>query len=328
MHIQLSGQVRMQDVVGAIEPLRDAARKGKVELDMTGVRGMDRVAGPVLTQELFTFATEARVVIRAPERNWESLLAQSGLLFFLAGHSKREVIAARDVDAALDSWRKPWTRGSHAQRTLFDDDTRVEPTTFRKREYAAFVNPHLIGRLTGSHDVSNVVQPWLAQFLPPRITSNREFLADVALIIDELLSNVCDHAANAKSLPQLRSLVLVAMARGKDEGVRDRVHITVLDTGVGILSSASKKIGRRTSVSELFSGLFKGGENLISHARGFGLPQVWDRVRRRKDGRLFAIANGHSIEAAGGMLTPTALGHESLGGSIVTTTLPAPKFDI
>ncbi|MEO7037002.1 MAG: hypothetical protein ABI548_23820 [Polyangiaceae bacterium] len=282
-----------------------------------------------MTQELFNSARAAKVVFTAPKYNWQSVLAQSGLLFFLAGHIEREVTAPIGFDAALDPWRKPWTRGSHSQRALFDDDKHVEPTTFRKGEYAAFVNPHLVGPLNGAAGVSNVVQPWLAQFLPPRISANRAFLADVGMIVDELLSNVRHHAALTDDLRALRSLVLVTLARGNDPEVRDRIHITVLDTGMGILVSAHRRMNFRISPSggALLASIFRGEMIGTSRARGFGLPQIWDRVRSQKNARLYAIANGHSLEGGDTDIRTSSLGVGSLSGTIVTASLSAPALN-
>lgn len=324
--IQLKGQVGLDDVDAAVAALRKAALAGTVELDLREVRGMDRAAGPLLTKELFTSTGTAHVVVRAPEHNRDLLLAQSGLLFFLADDSAREVIPPFQQAASLNPWRTTWTRGSGAQKWLFDDAQAIEPTTFRRGEYAAFVNPHLVGRPFGQSDLSGIVQPWLAQFFPPGIHLNRLFLQDISDIIDELLSNVCDHAASQERLPELRSLVLVTLARGKESDARYRVHLSVLDTGVGVVTSAKVKVNGGTEASaDLLRDLFE-HRGLIRHARGFGLPHIWQKVSNRSDGRLYCTTDGFRLEGKANFLKVASLPHGATGGTVVTVTFPAPSL--
>lgn len=283
---------------------------GRAHLDLS-TSSLNRFVASVVVNALLTTSSSATLRIKVGQGgDAQELLARNGLMFAVANRSGHVEFVPENVRwrHCLAEWRKPWTRGTRQALLRLGDEnaTAVEPSVWGT-DYAAFVNPHRsAGPLGAPSGVAEVIRPWLHRLLPKLAKSAQRsdvvpsFVRDIGKLIDELVANVCDHAVARGSLGT-HSLVLASHARGNDARVRHRLHITVVDTGPGIAETAAIKVpapasGWTSAAKERLVGdLFLGRVGELGRARGFGLPAVWEIVRRWEGAHLTVITNGINL---------------------------------
>jgi hypothetical protein len=303
------------------------------ELDLSALQP-DRVAATVLTAALLTYAARTALTLVLPATEKRDALARNGLFFALANRSGPTSYFGGEKDAVerwLAEWRRPWTRGTRAPllRLGHEEHSDIEPSVFG-RDYGAFVNPHRASGPAGSTSgVAEAVRPWLHRLLP-RLTADRsrngpDFVHGIGAAIDELVENVAEHAAGRNSL-ELFSLVLVSIARGNEADARYRLYISVIDTGPGIIETASRKVAAYTNKpsdpTALLRDLFRGRVEQLGRARGFGLPSVWETVRKWDGARLIVASNGVLLRGERGSLDTVRVA--DVGGTIISAVFPLP----
>lgn len=311
-----------------------------VHLDLSKVQP-DRVAASILTGALLTSVANGVLQLTLPASDRKDAIARNGLLFAVANRKGRVELQPDDPRFSqwLDQWRRPWTRGTREPflRLGREEATLVEPSVFGK-DYAAFINPHRTGGVAGANSgVAEVVRPWLHRFLPrlttaqERTASGPEFVKGIGRLIDELVENVSEHAAGGRSL-DVQSLVLTSLARGNNENARHRLHISVIDTGPGIVETACRKIRVAGAAPSgwssadkrmLLRNLFEGQVPHLGRARGFGLPAVWDTVRCWDGANLVAVTNGLLVRSERASLEVRDVA-QIVNGTIVSATFPIP----
>lgn len=197
--------------------------------------------------------------------------------------SDSEPSLASHVSERLGEWAgrwrpNDWTFRRRVMDQQFDPteaEASLEPVQDR---LITFTNPHVISRSRINQElVSNLVGPWLQRLVAD--TSKIELadsyaesvpLSEVAThmrLLDELLFNLSDYAFD--KFEDAISYVQLFAASSIDD-VGDRVHITVLDNGAGLLTTLNEKIDeslRGCSDAELFASLLQGA---VRHHRGRG----------------------------------------------------------
>lgn len=318
-----------------------------LELDWSHVSRLEGSAGAVLATALLGTLGRAplrvKVQPRAATQHW---LLTSGLAFALANRlGDTAVDGLRHEELA--TWRRTWMPGTEAAwnqlfgpphpATLFGPEeigeSPLAPDLFGPH-HAAFTNPHRQGSAVGRDTaVSRIVWPWLDRLLPndgrrPRRSTRRtEYIQDVGILIDELLSNVAEHGTSLGFGPSIHSLVQILVTRGGGARSFDRLRLSVWDTGAGIASTARTKLASagaaemtdETLLMQLFSGNLPGW----LRGRGMGLPEVADICRRTAGANLFVATGPVRLATTGrrAELQPTGQGFP-IQGSVVTAVLP------
>ena len=219
----------------------------------------------------------------------------------------------------LESLRLLWTPGSRAAtEALFGAvDT---PGGAYGPQHATFVNPHLSTASDGNPDVVFLVRRWLTRrasesglFSSPA----QEIVAAVGLAVDELVSNVQEHA-RSDDYPSPDCLLRVSLSG-------EAVRISVLDTGTGLYRSLSQKLATDPDLSarepaeiieKLLDGSLPGWEN----GRGLGLARV-ARCVAAMSGRL-SVATCSSRVARVGTETTTRDNGFLLEGTVIDCAIP------
>jgi hypothetical protein len=339
--VQRLGPTNVEDLLGEL-----SSRDGALELDLARVGALERSAGALLSNALLGSIGERPLNLRVEnaQLDW---LAASGLAFAVANRPGPTTVENRSNGRVLaSSWLTSWRPGHKSPTVRVDDPTRLfGPTMLGETAlqpdlygpgFAAFVNPHLYGVSGGHHPLTTLLWPWLDRLLPQRsggITdrdTRTAWIADCGRLIDELVLNVCDHAAGDASR-SLYSLVQISVTRGGGGRSSNRLHICVQDTGVGVPTSARPKIdpAKRSSLDEaqLVGCLLDGSLAPWGRARGQGLPRVVDIARRRKGTlRLATMMTKATLETGPGCKAAGAIrvsrSSFCLKGTVLTLTLP------
>jgi anti-sigma regulatory factor (Ser/Thr protein kinase) len=208
-----------------------------------------------------------------------------------------------------------------AQAPLFSapelGETQNEPS-IEASNHAAFVNPHLAGPEIGESDLRTAVRPWLRRLLRARkaLDTEREQFAEAAgVVVDELLSNVREHAARGLDGQPTESLVTVSF-------IGDRLHIAVTDTGPGLLTTATPKLPPQLTRDEVVEALLMGTYRGWDRGRGLGLPQIWD-IALRYSGSIFIATGATRVQSKHAKIDQK---HDrfDLAGTVMSATLNAP----
>jgi len=309
-----------------------------MQLDLSALSGVERAAGSVLACALLGSLGGKPLHVNASKDAHLDWLTASGLAFAVANRTGRTDVQGADP-AVLAAWREAWAPGigmsdSAADGMLFAPEmigeTAIQPD-IAGGGFAAFINPHLERRRRGPHPVATVLWPWLNRLVPqPRLrateTSRRDrLITDVGQVVDELVSNVGDHATAGQPI---HSLVQLSVTRGGGQRSTNRLHITVSDTGVGIPTTARQRLSavQRSTLADdqLLFKLLDGSLEPWGRGRGQGLPRV-TAVTRRYHGRL-QVATKHVRAALSEGAEPIDLSTHTSGfrldGTVITVTLP------
>lgn len=251
----------------------EAAERGSIHLDMRAVEAIEGHAGPVLASLLLSTLGQVRAEVHPPASS--ELLARTGIAFALANRSAATRVQGEDAAERWPAWGESWVPGNRATvDALFGPKEAGEsadvPNLIGDR-YAAFVNPHLSRPSGEQHEVVNLIHPWLRQLLPRKAVKG-ELLDDLGTIVTELVENVRQHASRTADAQPTNSVVHVWLTRGTG----DRVYVSVLDDGPGLVTTARDKVidGQLMHVDELLRGVLLGSVAKHNPARGLGLPDV------------------------------------------------------
>jgi len=278
-----------------------------ISVNMRHVDAISRPGGALLANVLLTSLSRAKLKLIEPAKSPVKKLTYSGLGFAFA-HRKGETSFTNltEAELQLDKWRLPWTPARKNPEFDPQDAPEEADPAFFEKAHAAFVNPHATARRRHRRDVPYRVQGWLYSVLPPRaggLDANGKpgFLEQLQELVYELVDNVAEHAWPADA-PEPCSLVQVAVARGNDHEIRDRIWVVVLDTGPGIATTAVPKIGDvDLSREELLKGLMCGKVlQTNDRARGLGLPRVAKICGRWRDSRLQIFTENLRIQIDNG----------------------------
>lgn len=323
---------RTDDILGELE------QASHMQLDLTTLSGVERAAGSVLACALLGSLGDKPLQVSASKDAHLDWLTASGLAFAVANRSGHTGVEGADP-GALAQWRQDWTPGigvpySNTDGMLFAPEmigeTAIQPD-IAGDGFAAFINPHLERRRRGPHPVATVLWPWLNRLVPqPRLraadTSPRNrLIADIGHVVDELVTNVGDHASAGRPI---HSLVQLSVTRGGGQRSTNRLHVTVSDTGVGIPATARTRLDAAQcsmlTDDQLLFKLLAGSLGPWGRGRGQGLPSVTS-VTRRHRGRL-QVATKHAratlSESRGNSDLGTQKSEFRLDGTVVTVTLP------
>lgn len=318
----------------------------RLTLDLRQLDTIERSAGAILSNALVGSLGHRTLEICAGE-NADELMRSSGLAFALANRVGTTVIHGRSDVSPSAGWAREWRPGQleplrammrPGDAELFEPselhETAIEPDLFGPT-YAAFVNPHLTQPSLQHHPLTTLLWPWLDRLIPRRqprpvdTEARALWVADVGRVVDEVLSNVCEHARHSDGR-RIHSLVQVSVTRGGGERSTNRLHLCIQDTGPGIPLTARPKIGPAIAAelneTQLVGRLLEGTLSPWGRGRGQGLPRVAE-ICRRLSGTLrlatkitrATVEGGSTNEAV--LLTPAPF---RLDGTVVTLTLPVP----
>lgn len=333
----IEAPVRIQsgNVEDLVSEMLEAATKLPDEplaLDMTHVESIERAAGALLSNALLTSLAAVQLDVLPPARLPVEKIMSSSLGFAFAHRSG--AVNVRDVDVGalrLERWRLPYTP---ARRLLpFDEFELPDEPALVLRAHAAFVNPHETARRHHRTDVPLRVQTWLHTVLPPRALEP-QFLQDLHDLVYELVDNVAEHADVIGS--DAKSIVHVSIARGKEAETRDRIWVLVMDTGPGILATATPKFRARSTTDELepvppadlLRRLFDGDLQLgPGRARGLGLPRVHSISKRWRSAKIQVVTDKWrlTIDEGAPRVTEAALGVQ---GTVVLARFTTPPVAV
>jgi hypothetical protein len=309
-----------------------------LELDLGRV---ERHAGAVLSVALLGTLGDQPLALRVQGATEpEHWLASAGLAFAVANRAGKTTVDGTDPDEILAEWRRTWTPGTRQNwLALFPHEepsselfapeaigeTGWRPDLFGP-QFAAFVNPHRTGRVASRHHPLNrAFWPWLERLLPgsPKDGSEarRSFVTCVGTLMEELVSNISEHAAGTG--PDVHSLVHASVTRG---GEGDRLHLAFADTGEGIIGTLRPKLWeQQASDMTLLRTAFEGGLPGWGVGRGLGLPAVLT-VCRRQAATLRVATGNLRMEADGrdGDINLVASGF-ALRGTVFVISLRLPK---
>lgn len=320
------------------ELLSELERATAIQLDLTALSSVERAAGSILACALLGSLGDKPLRVNASKEAHLDWLTASGLAFAIANRTGRTDIQGADL-AGLAAWRETWAPGlgmSYPTDTgmLFAPEmigeTAIRPDIVGGG-FAAFINPHLERRRRGPHPVATVLWPWLNRLVPHQrvraveTTRRDQMVTDIGQVVDELVSNVGDHATGGQPI---HSLVQLSVTRGGGKRSTNRLHVTVSDTGIGIPATARPRLNalQRSTLADhqLLFKLLDGSLEPWGRGRGQGLPRV-TAITRRYDGRL-QVATKHVRAALGEGAEPNDLSTRTssfrLDGTVITVTLP------
>lgn len=276
----------------------------------------------LLSAALLGSCTKGPLQVALPaEQDRRQQMTHAGLLFALANRPG----AIRFVDKnapSLQGWRRSFSIGSRDYESLYQPTTaeRTDEASLFGSSYACFVNPHLsVPRFTETH-VTALLRPWIYRLLPDASEDAQSFVRDVGAIIDDLLANVDQHAAQQASGQPSQSLLTAQVQRGQEQ---DLLFLSVIDNGPGILRTARPKLPalQRLEDAQLLRDLFQGTHAGWGRQRGLGLPDVWKRVQRIPDATLLVATQEQCLEGRQRLLYSRGSAVK-LAGTAITLCLP------
>jgi hypothetical protein len=316
-----------------------------VELDWRHISRLEGPAGAALAAALVGTLAEVPLHVKLePPTGATHWLLSSGLAFALANRAGETTVEGLQGEE-LDRWRRTWTPGTQAtwrqlfgappSETLFSPEEVGEsplvPDLFGPN-YAAFANPHRLGSTVAHQNaVTRVVWPWLDRLLPQakrrrRSRSRDEYIGNVGLLVDELVSNAAEHGTALGFGPSIHSLVQVIVTRGGGSRSFDRLRLTVWDTGAGIPATARPKIGSPPTSEfddeSLVETLFAGRRAGWLRGRGMGLPEVAAVCRQTSGSRLFVATGAVRLAGEGRRELRRLTPGFPLQGTVIAAVLP------
>lgn len=252
---------------------------------------------------------DLRLVLGAHRPRW---LEQTGLAFAIANRLGPTEVRTSDArhwssDLLVD-WSETWSNGDRlpVAEELFSADEwggpAISPVVIGGTS-AVFINAHRSPMDGARHPVTTQIWPWLDSLLPETRTLRRNsearnlLLAEFGSLVDEAVANVAEHGAAASS--DTYSMVRVSVSTGGTRAISrhkssGRLHLSVLDTGPGILSTARPRALNPEAPSRgsaFLYGLLAGTVQLAGpKGHGQGLPRIL-RTARERGGRLTVWAN-------------------------------------
>jgi anti-sigma regulatory factor (Ser/Thr protein kinase) len=301
-----------------------------ITFDLSEVKAIERPAGTLLCHALVSNLNGADISIIPPESSPVTKLAQAGFGFAIAHRSGNCEIQGMPADNLfLKKWKYPWTSGTPSDPELFPrepDDTA--PAIYGRennRSHAAFINPHITARIQNEQVFSTRITSWLRSIVPPRAFQvDQEFIQDIQQVIYELLANVAGHAFEWRK-SDLLSLVQLSITRGNRQETRDRVWVSIIDNGPGLIVTARPKIQDQSlSDEDLIKALFtRGYLQTNSRARGFGLPLVRTLCMKRPATELTVITGNMRLRYHNSSLVALQTSGLDIQGTVVIA-----KFEI
>jgi anti-sigma regulatory factor (Ser/Thr protein kinase) len=185
----------------------------------------------------------------------------------------------------LDSPRlaATWTPASKAalEAMFTHGPTRAE--SLFGPDHAVFINAHRTTGRFGPASMTRIVRRWLAQ----RYEAQTELLDEVSFALDQLVSNIDQHALGETS-PYVISQVRVEIDREEN-----RLTLVVLDSGPGVPSTLrAKDDGSFPDTDQaMINSLLAGDLANWGRARGVGLSRLSERLADR-GGQLTMISGG------------------------------------
>jgi hypothetical protein len=339
-HQRINPQV-VEELLDNLVPSGD----GFLRIDLTETDVIERAAGGVLSNALLGTLGDRPLEVKIDPGSSE-WIATSGLAFALANRPGKTVIDGEARTFAASPWTREWhpahvepMRAMMQSHKLFAPsilgETDTTPDLFGPT-FAAFVNPHLTRPNLQHHPLTTLLWPWLDRLIPrgqDGVNSERRrgWIADVGRVIDEVVSNVCEHA-QPQAGEQTKSLVLVSVTRGGGERSTNRLHLGIQDTGPGIPATARPKVAASAAAAltegQLVSRLLEGTLAPWGRGRGQGLPRVVD-ITREHAGTLRVATKTTRAYIDGNVLNAAVRVAEArfrLDGTVIALTLPVPNL--
>jgi anti-sigma regulatory factor (Ser/Thr protein kinase) len=318
--IKLGQRVHEAGFLVLLRELAAGGDKGVIELDMRQVKTFAGHVGPAFSSVLLTTLGQADAVVYPPAE--DELLARTGIAFALVNRPGRTLVAGKDPAALWPDWRESWVPGSRATvEALFTPEavgeSADEPNVIGTG-YAAFVNPHLSRPRTSQHEVVNLLHPWLRTLTGIKSLPD-PLLEALGVIVTELLENVRQHASRTDAGDPSKSLLHVWRTRGEE----DRVYVSVLDDGPGIITTARSKIvgGDMMAPADLLRDLLIGKAPRRNPARGLGLPDVWKHADSHRAG-LWITTGDMALSCEGDGEPAVQTVPTGVRGTVVTLRFP------
>jgi anti-sigma regulatory factor (Ser/Thr protein kinase) len=296
--VTLADKAARKQVVSAAAELARATTAGTdVELDLTGLSEIDATWGAVLSNVLVGGLRNARNVhVHMPDASTaHAQMARAGLYFALARHQGLDLSDSRGWEAHLTRWRKDW-HPINLQEPLFNlVGERIgteEPDPFDD-QLLAFLNPDRQPPEDTPRDQEAVVYPWLRTLMKQGTVGDSAAARDLhhrlSVVTWELLDNIRDHAL----LPRDGQSSLATFAT---RGRPNRLHICVMDTGVGIPSSLRSRLDDDSrNDKQLLTAALKGELPKRGRDRGHGFERIVSLISSQHGGRLF-LASGPTAD--------------------------------
>lgn len=329
----------VDDVIRIAGQLGNASGQGRALLNLarlsTGEDKGDRAkrlpahAIWLLSLLLLTRERELDLIVRLPASpSLQHQLARGGLFFAMANRRVHEDSWEELEDRVRQAWSRDWQpTGGMKQLEIFRDGGQLDG--HHSADVAAFLNVHRAPRSTmRTMLVPRGVRPWLrrAAMLRGATAAHGSFegvLADVTQVVSQLADNVRDHA----SLPLgAASLVQVAVTWGPVV----RISLTVLDTGIGIVTSAAQRLAPPPPRSvTIVDDAVHGRLPTYDRDRARGLDIVRKIVERHEGRLLIATAAGADEPEYSAVLArlegpaPKVV-FLPIRGTLVTATMPVP----
>lgn len=298
-----------------------AARDSELSLDLAELKSIERPAGILLSTALLGILGQRPIVVKA-EPSARGALSQNGIAFALAHRSGDVALSGIDKKSFLSHWECTWTPGSRAtyepamfqQREFFQGDDN-DPSLFGPT-HAAFVNAHLAGARGAPTEVSKAVPRWLTKLLPAGVRDSNS-VSRIVRVLDELLDNIREHALVVRPDGQpTRSLVQIARTRGTP----DRLYVSVIDNGPGILVTLRGKRPDLADVpdEELLGRLLDGQLEGWEPGRGVGFAAVRRAMTEEAELASLIVATGtYRFEVTASRVKTLAAGYPIEGTVLV-----------
>lgn len=220
-------------------------------------------------------------------------LARAGLYLSI---SRQRTLDWTTLGAAesehLKAWATEW-RPSDVRQPLFriecaDGVAKTKAQEDPERELVAFLSADRVPRSDAMADQSVVVFPWLRDMVRNHdrlsVDTCEELLEEMALASQELLDNVRLHA----NLDGSGLCYASYSVTGQPNTDSLELHLTVLDTGVGIPITAQRHYTEPEAPEKIVKAALMG--DLRKRDRGRGLNRLANLAERRR-GRFFVATS-------------------------------------
>lgn len=195
-----------------------------------------------------------------------SLLERAGLPYAIArrlGSTSLSMVDNDSLNAWLDPCRRPQYRSAPTLEGLLRGVNRISRNTQSKKRLLPWVisDPHLEYRL--DDNLSALPYAWLEDFIPrpdgdAALAARDQLVPLLRGVMKELVENSAAHAFLSECRPSTRLDLISGLERSVafvslTEGGRasfDRVHMVVMDAGVGIPRTVRRKVPGLTVPSE------------------------------------------------------------------------------
>ncbi|WP_133147294.1 hypothetical protein [Mycolicibacterium novocastrense] len=301
--------------------------------DTPGIVTLDAEWGAVATNVIDNALSHSKsIAIELPiDGTIDRVFARSGL--YLALSRQRTLDWTRFDErqsTALKAWATDW-RPADVRQPLFpiglpDNSFEVDRRgDSPERELVAFLSADRVPRSEAMADQSVVVFPWLRDMVRHHdrlsVDTRETLLEETALAAQELLDNVRLHAKLDSSGLCYVSYSITGQANTNDL----ELHLTVLDTGAGIPTTAQRHYASPEPPEAIVSAALAG--ELRKRDRGRGLNRL-AHLAERRGGRLFIATSAETGGAVIAECVQTAqavvrhVDDLDLKGTVAVLTLP------